>query len=444
MKPIFLKELKQYHIPDLKQIFGYEKEQLDRFIARLLQRGIIEKNHVSVKFTYVGFIYFEGKFAFVFPKFIEREQYDTYYPLLVRLLKEYAEREHLAKEEIETFGDMESEDDYNLFKTIHFLLQDYEEHGLYATDKLELELNGNGEIDWNQTIEHNHAYLSQGNILYLDLYTQNITDDEENFIRKIHMSVLTECSKLVRNLGISDILGFPEVYFEVSADELAEEDYILDRIQIEKSKQFADQKLMLLDALYHFISKQKSFMDGNTLHLFGTRSFEIVWEKVCSYVFNNQYREYKRYIPHPIWKDFRTSQETKKETLIPDILRKIDDYQLFFIIDAKYYTTTFDQYGTLINNAPGIQDITKQYLYEKIFYKYLPIPHYQFINLFVLPTDSHTEIFGETRFELFENLGPIYLLRHNAQDLFSMYINREQIEDVYFQEMSSEIKRISN
>lgn len=442
MKPIYLKEQKQYSMSDLKQIIDCESEKLNKIIGELMKRRILEKDNVSLKFTYVGFVYIEGEFIFVLPKFLEQQNYESYYPIIVKLLKEYNERENLTKEEVETFGDLESEENFNLFKMIHYLLQDYEENGLYTTDKLELQLNGDGEINWNQTIEYNQAYVSKGNIIYLDFFTQNIINDEENFIRKIHMFVLTQCSKIIRDLGVSEILGFPEVYFEVSADELGDQDYILDKIQIEKSKQFIDNKLILLDALYYFISEQKSFKSGDSVHLFGTRSFEIVWEKVCSYVFKNQYREFKKYIPHPVWKDFRTSKETTKDTLIPDILRKLDDYQLFFVIDAKYYTTTFNEYGTLINNAPGITDITKQYLYEKVFYKYLNIRHYGFYNIFILPTDKETEIFGEARFELFDNLGPVFLLRFNAQNLFSMYIKRHQKEDVFFKQISVVINNL--
>ncbi|SHF98152.1 LlaJI family restriction endonuclease [Ornithinibacillus halophilus] len=437
MKPIFVKELFRYKLSDIQQIFNCEKELLNSFTNDLIKRKIIEKESSSYKFAYVGFIQFQGKFIFVMPKFIQEHHFDLYYPTIVKLFKEYNERENLNIEEVETFGDFENEEFYNLFKIVHFLLQDYDENGLYNNDKVEQELNGDGEIDWNRSIEQNQSYISGQNIMYLDFYTQKTISDEEDFIRKVHMFVLNQCSSFLKELDILDILGFPEVDYNIDFNELGEEDYILYKIDSEKSNQFLDRKLMLLDALYYFVSKQNSFKGESKPYLFGTRSFEIIWEKVCSFVFNNEYNKLQKFIPSPVWKDYNTLKETKRETLIPDILRKIDVYQLFFVFDAKYYTTTFNENGTLINNAPGISDISKQYLYEKVFYKYLDIKHYSFYNIFLMPTDGTDELFGETRFELFEALGPIFLLRLNAQKIFSMYSKRERYEEVYFKQLST-------
>lgn len=436
MKPIFVKELFRYRLLDIHQMFNCEKEQLNDLIIDLIRRRIIEKESGLYKFTYVGFIQFQGKFIFVMPKFIQQRHYVSYYPTIIKLFKEYNERENLSSEEIETFGDFENEEFFNLFKMVHFLLQDFDENGLYDNDKVELELNGDGEIDWNRSIEKNQSYSNGQNLIYLDFYTQRTISDEEDYVRKVHMHVLNQCCNFLFELEILDVLGMPYADFNIDINELGDKDYILYKIESEKYNQFSDRKLVLLDALYYFIVRQNSFKGENTPYLFGTRSFEVIWEKVCSFVFGNEYKKLQKYIPHPIWKDFNTLKETKKETLIPDILRKLDNYQLFFVFDAKYYTTTFSKDGTLVNNAPGISDISKQYLYEKVFYKYLNITHYSYYNIFLMPSDENDELFGETRFELFEELGPILLLRLNAKNIFTMYSKREQHESLYFQQLS--------
>src|SRR5699024_8082302 len=135
-----------------------------------------------------------------------------------------------------TFGSFETEEQFNILKITHFLLSDFNDNGLYHNDMIELELNGEGEIDWNNTIERNQSYVTGQNIIYLDFYTKNLnSSNEDDYIKKIHMFVLNKSSDLLRKLGILNILGLPDVNFNVEINELGEVDYILYRLELEKS-----------------------------------------------------------------------------------------------------------------------------------------------------------------------------------------------------------------
>ena len=59
------------------------------------------------------------------------------------------------------------------------------------------------------------------------------------------------------------------------------------------------------------------------------------------------------------------TKENKKNRLTPDILKvyKLKEKKVLLILDSKYYFARVDSNGNIIGN-PGIDDITKQYLYH--------------------------------------------------------------------------------
>lgn len=441
MQPVFFRELEKYGILEIQQSFQNEvdSQEIRELVNNLVERNILEKESEYVKFTYVGFIEFKGYILFIMPKFVSEEEYSNYYPILVRLFKEYSERELLEEEEIDTLGELVDSGNFNIFKIIYFLLEDFWENGLYSNEKIDIELNGEGEISWPDTFEKSKAHIYNQNIVYFDLYTKKFANDNQNYIRKVHMCVLNDCISKLKKFGIFDVLNFPDINFDIEIDQLGDIDYILHRLEIEKSTQYIDRRLFLLDTLYNYLSKQSDILSDNSINLYGTKKFEIVWEKTCGYVFRNDYEKLKYLIPRPIWKDYNTFKETRKETLIPDILKLLEEKKLFFIFDAKYYLTSFNKSGQLINNTPGIGDISKQYLYEMIFKKYFYNKGYKIYNVFLFPSTSKDEVFGHASFELFDNLGPIFLIRLNALQIFKKYIDRNQKDNFYFEEISKKI-----
>lgn len=100
--------------------------------------------------------------------------------------------------------------------------------------------------------------------------------------------------------------------------------------------------------------------DFTSFAMYGTNSFNLVWEKVCAEVFENKLDTPIRDLPVVI-KDFKHSSRLidlaekphwhgkndsfsrdAKDTLIPDIvsLNKVKDSYQFIIFDAKYYNLT--------------------------------------------------------------------------------------------------------
>ena len=141
--------------------------------------------------------------------------------------------------------------------------------------------------------------------------------------------------------------------------------------------------------------------------MFGTNSFNLVWESVCSDIMNNQLEcqlgslhlpiplksGYDRstrlidLIEKPFWS---ATGKTANDTLIPDLIAIEADQ--FIIFDAKYYNAQLNK-GTTPKGQPGIESVTKQYLYQLAFQKFISDQGFTKVkNCFLMPTEADVVI----------------------------------------------------
>ena len=164
--------------------------------------------------------------------------------------------------------------------------------------------------------------------------------------------------------------------------------------------------------MHTFLKEQNSFSNENYLTLFGTGSYHVIWEAMLKKVFDdklNSVVEFKskktRLIdvikkPKWIYKDIKTHEADG--TFIPDIVTFYKNQ--FIILDAKYYKLHFDENN--LSGQPGLESITKQYLYELAFNEF--IKNNEFIgvkNAFLLPKyDGEIENIGIAKLEILSEL----------------------------------------
>jgi len=177
--------------------------------------------------------------------------------------------------------------------------------------------------------------------------------------------------------------------------------------------------------MYAYIERRGSLFDIDCLSLFGTNSFNLVWEKICADIMDNQldvplgaiklpvplkdgYDRKKKLIElieKPLW---TVTGKTAKDTLIPDLISicKIDRQYQFIIFDAKYYNALLEN-GTVPTGQPGIESVTKQYLYQLAYQKFIDEHEFSAVkNCFILPTENNEiEDKGEVRLNMLANLG---------------------------------------
>ena len=181
---------------------------------------------------------------------------------------------------------------------------------------------------------------------------------------------------------------------------------------MELNVQYNTRKQLLLKTLYTYVANGGIQSHKKGFSMFGTNSFHVVWEKVCAEIFDNQLDTaignlklpnekvppgYNRkmklidLIEKPKWygkpDDKRYPKEASK-TLLPDIISIAEraKNELFFIIfDAKYYNMELTP--DLLKNQPGIESISKQYLYQLAYQKFIKEAGYTEVrNCFLLPT----------------------------------------------------------
>jgi len=433
----YLHEEKYYSENELLK--SLKVKNIDLLYKELGLKGILKKEESKgYKFSYVGLIIFKEeniiKPIVILPKYlknIDLTKADRVEKTkqLIKLFKRYSS-ENLSEEELETIGTDFNANNFNIIALIDYLISDYIEYGLYFNEISDYELNGNGEINWQKTIEENTAYLSNNQVFYLDYFTSKSEFNEQDYIRNLHKYILNKCSEIIENIEIFEVLDFPKMDFLVDENLLENKNFMLKKIENEMQIQFSERKLRVLKAMHNFLEKEKSIESDDSLTLYGTKSFYNIWEKACGFILGNEYDKYKNLIAKPNWKALNSFTDNLKDTLIPDILRNIET--TFFIFDAKYYNIHFDKKGNLQGFPPGINDLVKQYAYELAFKE----TEKNIKNFFVIPSMKvDKKITGKVELDFFKQLSPIYILELNPKQVFQKYIENITEEKTFFEEI---------
>ncbi|MBD5642576.1 LlaJI family restriction endonuclease [Clostridium botulinum] len=420
---IYSRELKKYNKNDLKSQLFLD----DNTIQKLLDKRILTKSKKNLfSFEFVGILIFKERVMFLLPKYAKNGDKKAIAKQLLALFGEYSKREKLDEDELESIGSIDSKNIYNMLSVIIFLMNDYFENGLYSNEKNICIINGEDEINWLRTIDEIQPLINGGELIYLEYFTNSTQNDEENYFRQLHRYILNECTKKLNDLGLTEFLGLEPIIFEVNEDSLGTPQSIISRINNELNVQFVSRKQLLLKVMASFISNEKMETDNFTISFYGTRSFHMVWEKTCGYVLNNKYENVKKLIAPPKWTT-PNGKEHRVATLIPDIISITKDS--FIISDAKYYSIKLTE-DILIGN-PGVEDVTKQYLYQLAFNEYIKIKSFSSVkNMLLFPSeDKEIRRLGKVTIKFLKdlNLEDIILFSLPAHRIFDLYTNSKKL-----------------
>ena len=418
-------------------------------------------------FNYVGIIKVNGVYIICYPKYFS-EVPNRSVPsasklsYVIKSIEKYKKSKGYRQEGYVQDADLNKEGDF--FAIAIALLNDYYENGLYTNSKKVIENNGNGDIDWDRTIESNIAYISNGIPYYLDYKTSRRKVDPKDYFTEIHKNILNDiASKLTGedddssvSVDMSELLGVPIMRFEtdnvvdLNDDEVKE--YVSNKIDSELKVQFVSRKQELLKIFKHYISGFFGNDDKSEFY-FGTNSYHMVWENVCKTVFNDclnksvnelngKYKIFKNLpsgrskkvidlISKPMWS---YAQKESDDTLIPDgiCIGSKNKKTTFNIIDAKYYIPVLEKDKKPMG-VPGIESITKQYLYQMAYEQYLQPRFYKSIsNYFLVPYDPPYNLLdkklvtnkGEVKLDFMpKELSPIRVRYLKADIMLKAYLS---------------------
>ena len=442
----FVREQKRYTQKDLCKILRYSEEKAIPLIRKLKEFGVLKAVKVSdlqrdmsdlmeedievadveigedeylYVFTFVGVIVVAGRVLKCYPKYLlNADQPKNELRQVLKVLEKYNTKEQI----IRMFNDSSERSAFNLLAVLLFLMQDYYENGVYSNTEDIIESNGSGEILWDKTINEAFTFLSNNRPYYIDLQTKKRVTDDYDYFKRLHECILTKASEELKEAELLDLFEIMGVDLtDEVLDDFGEEEYILYRIEKELNTQFNTRKQLLLKTIYAYIAHSGSLYDTDCLSLFGTNSFNLVWEGICADIMNNQLDvrlgalqlptplkpEYDRrqklidLIEKPLWS---VTGKTASDTLIPDLVSIAGDQ--FVIFDAKYYNAQLVP-GNAPKGQPGIESVTKQYLYQLAYQKFIMDHEFSVVkNCFLMPTENkEIEDHGEASMEMLSTLG---------------------------------------
>lgn len=479
MKSVYIKEQKRYLLSELSKLFNVNERKTKDFLKLLRSYGVLKivskskdkkelsdivdvddeisdidsdsENVYYYIFTFVGIMIVSGIVLKIYPKYIFKS--DTPILQLKQILK-VIEKQNKKEQFIKFHNESLENTSYNLLATILYLYNDYNEYGIYTTTQNIFEVNGNGEINWDKTINETFTLISNNKPFYPELITRKKIDDDNDYFKILHEVILTQCSKQLKKTGLLELFEFEELnLIEKKIENLGDKDYILNKILKELNVQFNTRKKLLLKTMYAFIASESELGDNSDFSLYGTNSFHVIWENVCAEVFNNvlnkklselslplklkqEYNENHKLISiieKPNWNN--EHGEFESDTLIPDLISIYQDNNQehkFIIFDAKYYTIKIN--GKSIIGQPGIESVTKQYLYQLVYKKFIEDHGFEQKNIrncFLLPTEnSVVEELGNVSMEILTTLGleKIQVRLLPAEVIYSKYLKKMKFD----------------
>lgn len=455
----FIQKLQAYGV--LKTVKrSIEQKNLTDLVDEEIEIGNVEfeSDEYFYVFTFVGILTVGNIILKCFPKYlISKDEPLEEMQQILKVLNKYNSKEQI----INMYNGEDEQKTFNQLSIILYLLNDYYEYGIYTNQEDIVETNGDGEILWDDTINNTFAIISNNRPFYIELQTINTVVDEKDYFKRLHQFIITECSKKLKNADLLELFQIDDINIsEESLADFGEIDSILYKIQREINIQFVTRKQRLLKTLYTYLTHSELFEDGFGLSMYGTNSFNLVWENICAEIFDNQlyipikmlnlprelhedYKEQKnekliKIIDKPIWRYFSQTGEIysneANDTLEPDLISIYDteDGKCFGIFDAKYYNIKLEE--SKISGQPGIGDITKQYLYQLAYLPFITKHEFKNMkNIFLFPSDADTVLLkGEVEVPFLSyiiepKLSNIEIVLLPAKQIYNNYINGVKI-----------------
>ena len=486
MKSVYIRELRRYTKLELSTLFPeINSNQLAVFIRKLRAYGILksvkrdsgtldlselvlldnsiidgidDSNSSYYIFNYVGVVDIDGYLLCCYPKYLfaydSIEDKSSCRNLLKQVLK-VLHRYNTNSQSIQLYSEHNQSSSGSRISMIMALLDDYFQNGLYVNTQNIHEFNGDGEINWNRTINFIHPLWQEEDPYYLNFWTRRNTIDDKSFIQRIHECLLTICSCELEEISLLDLLDINGVYLtELSLNDLGTRDYLLSCITNELNLEFNSRKQYVLKLMVALLKDSFSMIGEDNIDLFGTTSFNLVWETVCAEVFDNKLtsplsdlpllstvkippnmlgikpRTLKDLIERPKWTSIDDAVAFS-DTLKPDLIsvERNENVCSFVILDAKYYTMRLE--SNKVEGQPGVGDVTKQYLYQLAYKEFIELNGIQEVkNCFLMPTEKDEIVsVGNVQMEMLGKLGleKIQVRELPAARMFECYLQRRKL-----------------
>lgn len=442
MRTLYIREL-SFHTPNsLARMLHASVDEAVRYIRLLCAHGVLklrtnddEKEYDalhdapvrgSYQFVYVGLVLVDDLCIIVYPKYLPEVDDDSPGEPVQRAMRQIF---RVLRKHGGSYSDIAAMTEEGMrandrLALILMLLEMYDEYGVYENYVKTLADNGSGDINWERTIASSLPFMSNGRPIYVDYKTVESDQDAADFVMRLHRAVLTECSVFMQESGLATLLALDEVWLtDATVEDFGDADFITYRLERERTVQFVTWKQDVIDLLLRYVGEDDSTVRQDTPICLGTSSFYHVWEEACKVAFDDALgRQLTELgvelaapfdamgstklidiIPRPKWTVPAGDGEEgcgDVATLIPDTVLLHHDRagnSVFAILDAKYYAPKL---GANVSGVPGVESVTKQFLYQTAYRKFVLAHGYgRVVNAFLAPSAGDViEHTGRVRF----------------------------------------------
>ena len=212
----------------------------------------------------------------------------------------------------------------DLTKTIEWLINDFNNNGVYKVVEKDLYSGEGGKIQWDKTLKKEVPLYANENLIFMD-FVRKKKKISDSVITQIHKHVLNNLSQ---NYGKFFNFNFSEVLnFRLSLTEI--NNILMKQLKVERN----ERKKNLILNLYNYLNLTSS---ENSEFYYVTRDFHVIFESALKSVMNHK-KELKKYVPKAKWNlRIRNVEYSSKNTQIPDVL--VVRKEFIDIYDAKYYS----------------------------------------------------------------------------------------------------------
>lgn len=276
------------------------------------------------------------------------------------------------------FSAWNSETNENVVEKIslaEYIMEDYLNHGLYYENRRITGRQPKGRISWNRTVQKITPYIDGDDILYMKLIRKYKINDYSQLITRIHASAVCYAYELIKHFGKFKNISLPETVL-VKEEDLPQ---CVGLIRQYMRSSFSNRDIFLFRALEAWCKSTRYY----ERLIFGTTSFELVWQNVNDRVFGNKSEKdsdnptYYFYLENGQTDNFQGTGNSQVDTMY------IDDKKVA-VFDSKYY---------VLPKYPPNSDIAKQIGYLDQIRKDYP-DDYQYSNSFLLPSFTKKYLSG--------------------------------------------------
>lgn len=458
---VFIKELKSLGVLATVDKNIQEKDRLDLLDEEIAASDeALPDNERYYVFKYVGIVANKNRIILCYPKYITvRNKLQSKMKQILKIIGRFGPKEQIIK----FYNGEEDLKFFNFLGVILFLLDDYQENGLYDNQEDVIGINDNGTTLWEKTVSESVAYLSQGRPVYVDLFTRHETINDQDYFTRLHKCVLHLCTKQLEEAQLLDMFNVMRVEItDEGLNDFGDSAYILQRLLQELDAQFNTRKQIVLKAMYAFLENLSSKIGTLGVSMYGTTSFYNIWEKVCSEVFDNMrdiplkglplpngvpidYKEENTLldiIERPEWRGKKQDKtqfvKYASSTFIPDIvtLSYSGNKCILNILDAKYRCLCLEADKSLSGN-PGVEEIAKQYLYQLAYGDFVNEAKIEAVtNCFLMPYEGDSiEDKGYAVLGMLKNIG--------LEDIAIRFLPAEKVYDCFLEHKNISITELN-